>query len=303
MHCLFKAGLLLICLVFFEDADAKSCVPKGYGLGALRELAAQEFVIKDDSERERLSLQLLSCLSDPDSELRDDIAYKAYVYWMRNKALSTATLREISERLQVALKSGDVGGKGFGQPFSALVLSEVARTDRKDPWMSAQERSRLLENATWYLSSVRDYRGFDEKQGWRHGVAHGSDLMLQLALNPALDKQQLDLILSAIASQINAHDSHFYIYGEAERLAAPVYYIARRKLHSKAQWQSWFTALTIPPAPVTKDTVYKSQQGLAWRHNTQAFIVQMYIVGKEDSDNEVRELLATATLDALKALD
>ena len=31
--------------------------------------------------------------------------------------------------------------------------------------------------------SVRDYRGFDAKQGWRHGVAHGADLLLQLSRN------------------------------------------------------------------------------------------------------------------------
>jgi hypothetical protein len=49
---------------------------------------------------------------------------------------------------------------------------------------------------------VSDYRGFDDKEGWRHGVAHGSDWLMQLALNPALDRGQLDQMLAAIATQV-----------------------------------------------------------------------------------------------------
>lgn len=49
---------------------------------------------------------------------------------------------------------------------------------------------------------MRDLRGFDAVQGWRHGVAHGADLLLQLALNPALRRVQAEALLAAIASQV-----------------------------------------------------------------------------------------------------
>jgi hypothetical protein len=49
---------------------------------------------------------------------------------------------------------------------------------------------------------VRDYRGFDTAEGWRHGVAHGADLALQLVLNPAVDKPQIERLLAAVGRQV-----------------------------------------------------------------------------------------------------
>lgn len=297
--------LVLLACVFIGDisaAAAAGCLPAGYTPAGLRELAAREFKLEDDEKRQRLALDLLTCLSDPDPEIRDDIAYRAYVYWMRNKSLTTETLRTISARLQSELTTSKTDTAGFRKPFAALVLSELARTDRKDPWMSPAERWELITNARNYVVSVRDYRGFDERQGWRHGVAHGSDLLMQLSLNDALEKPQLDMLLAAVASQVGAHDGHAYVYGEAERLAAPVYYIAKRKLHSREEWQSWLSALAKPAPPLTAETLYKSQHGLAWRQNTLNFLSQLYIAGNEDKDEEVKSLLLPATTQALKTL-
>src|SRR5258705_220852 len=83
-------------------------------------------------------------------------------------------------------------------------------------------------NALQGLLGVTDRRGFDATQGWRHGVAHGADLLLQLGLNPALSAAQLDAIVQAIASQVAPAGEHFYVYGEPERLARPIAYIAKR---------------------------------------------------------------------------
>jgi hypothetical protein len=52
---------------------------------------------------------------------------------------------------------------------------------------------------------------------------HASDLLLQLAINPAVDKAQLDAILTAIAAQAMPPGDHFYMYGEGERLSRPVF--------------------------------------------------------------------------------
>jgi len=52
--------------------------------------------------------------------------------------------------------------------------------------------------------------------------------MLQLSLNPALDKAQLHQLLAAIAAQLPSRDCHGCIHGESERLAAPVLYIAKK---------------------------------------------------------------------------
>ena len=69
---------------------------------------------------------------------------------------------------------------GLAQPFAAMVLVEVARADRIDQHLSAVERTELVQAGSDYLSSVRDYRGYVQKEGWRHAVAHAADLMMCL---------------------------------------------------------------------------------------------------------------------------
>ncbi len=133
--------------------------------------------------------------------------------------------------------------QGFCQPFAALVLSEIARTDRAAPWMSPQQRAQMVEVAAAYLESVRDYCGFDPIEGWRHGIAHGSDWLMQLALNPELDRAQLGCMLTSVASQVVPESRHSYVFGGPGRLARPVLYIARRGVLDEAASSAWLEAL------------------------------------------------------------
>lgn len=296
---------LLLCLLacsWHGLARADACPPDGQDLASLRALKAQGFAVVDDGKRQQLAINLLACLDHADPELRDDIAYSAFSKWMRGKALPAETLRGLSTRLQASLAAGNPDGRGFGKPFAALVLSEVARTDRIEAWMTTQERELLIGNATAYLAGIRDYRGFIDGEGWRHGVAHSADVMLQLSLNPALDKAQLDRLLAAIAVQVPAHDGHAYIHGEPERLATPVYYIAKRNVHTSEQWTAWFAALTALPAGIKSEDVFRSQSALAWRHNVQAFLLQMHVSVNESGDAELKARLAPGLLEAIRKL-
>jgi hypothetical protein len=187
-------------------------------------------------------------------------------------------------------------GPGLERPFAALVLSEVARADRVQAYLSPERRARLLDAAIAYVAGVRDYRGFDEREGWRHGVAHGADLLLQLALNPALGKPELERIRDAVATQV-APASHFYIYGEPERLARPIIYMAQRGLISEEEWTRWFAQ--FPPAE--GENVFASQAGLARRHNVNAFLQSVWLNARLSQNTADDALLAGAEA-ALRAM-
>ena len=265
-------------------ADAGTCPPSGWSPARLQALKAGEFGLEPAEERARVALALLDCLASPDPELRDGIAFEAWTHWLRKDQLDAATRERALQGLLPQIAPSAADAAGFRQPFSALVLSEIARTDRKSPWMSPAQRAALLEAGASYLESVRDYRGFDPREGWRHGVAHGSDLMLQLALNPALDRAQLDRILKAVSSQVAPAGEHFYVYGEAERLARPVLYAALRGLHGEADWQAWFAALSGPGKAASWDAAVRTQEGLARRHNTRAFLLAIYVEVAESKE-------------------
>jgi hypothetical protein len=159
---------------------ARGCPPQGYDRAALAQLKADEWRFESDAARNAFALALVPCLSSPDPDLRDGVAFEALSALLRGRALNVATMSALADILAPMLEGP--ASKGFARPFAALALSEVARADRIEAFMTTEARAGLLAAATRYMPGIRDYRGFDEKEGWRHGVAHGADLLLQLAL-------------------------------------------------------------------------------------------------------------------------
>jgi hypothetical protein len=251
------------------------------------------FRVENKARREDLPMALLPCLRSPDPELRDDIAFSAYSSWMRAGQLDADQLRTLRAALYLELDAVDP--QGVAQPFAALVLSEIARTDRVTTWMTPAERDEMVRRAVAWFTGVRDYRGLDPMEGWRHGVAHGSDWLLQLALNPALDQDALQLMLDAVALQAVPDTGHAYVFGEPERLARPVLYIAARRLITESAWNAWFDALlarlgTAPEGP-------PDGSWLARRHDLDAFLSALYVnadLARDPGMNELKPRVTTA---------
>lgn len=290
---IIAALALAACASANAQPRAQACPPAGYDRARLDALKAAEWALPDDGARNALARALVACVASPDPAVRDGIAFEGLQHWMRSGTLSNETLLVIADDLQARLTAPE--GPGFERPFAALVLSEVARTDRVAPWMTAERRASLLDAGIAYLTSVRDYRGFDAREGWRHGVAHASDLMLQLALNPALGKPELTRIRDAIATQV-APEEHFYIYGESERLATPLLYIAQRNVFSEAEWTQYFAQF-----PTAGENMFASQAGLARRHNVNAFLQLIYLNARVDRNTDDDVLLPGAEA-ALRAI-
>ncbi|HEY0662791.1 MAG TPA: DUF2785 domain-containing protein [Lysobacter sp.] len=292
-----STGVLLLAMGWMSAASA-SCPPAGYDADSLQALKARAFELPEAKTRATLAIGLVDCLDDPDPTLRDGIAYEALTAWMRKDQLAPDSLRALRDRLLSML--GDADPDGFRRPFAALVLSELARTDRIRPWLSDGERAQLVTAAADYLRGVRDYRGFDQHEGWRHGVAHGADFALQLALNSALDRPQLDALRSAIAAQVAPAGDHAYIQGEPLRLARPILFIAARGLHDEADWRAWFTAIAAPAPLPDWDAAFTTDAGLAKRHNTVAFLTALYTIAQEHDDAAARARLLPGLRAVLK---
>jgi hypothetical protein len=285
------SACLLLVLAFASGpgrADTAACPPAGQDRASLQALKAGAFAVPDPAARRALALAMLPCLGDPDPALRDGIAYEALTAWLRAGDFDAATLRAVRDGLYAMLDGDDAAG--FRKPFAALVLSEVARTDRVAAWMSPAERNAMVERAASFVEGVRDYRGYDAREGWRHGVAHGADWLMQLALNPALEKPQLDRILAAVASQAVPPEPHAYVFGEADRLARPLLFIARRDLHGEAEWRAWFAALARRIGEREPDTA----GWLARRHDLMAFASAVYIGADGEPETGLQHLQPAA---------
>ncbi len=230
----------------------------------------------DPAARRALASSLLPCLADLDPALRDGVAYSALSQMMRSQLIAADTVSTLRDELLAMLAAEDEAG--FAQPFAALVLAEVARTDRVAPWMSPEERSALIAAAHAYLATLTDYRGFSDTEGWRHGVAHTADLLMQLSLNPDLTRPQAEAILAAVALKVGTPD-HAYIFGESERLAAPVMYLARREFFTAEEWTAWFAGLWPADDPL-REAAYSSEAALTKLHNLRAFAQTVHVSAK-----------------------
>lgn len=235
-------------------------------------------------------LALVACLGNPDPNVRDKIAFERLSAAMRGGEVDHATLSAIETQLLTLVAAPDP--QGFQRPFAILTLAEVARTDRIKPWMSAEDRQTLVATAAQYLSTITDYRAFNDKEGFRHGVAHGADLAMQLALNPAITKPQLDRLLDAIATQVIPKDPAIaYWAGEPDRLARPVIFIAQRKLHSEAEWKSFFDKVMDPKPLKSWEDAFSSEQGIRKHHNARAFLLSLFVASSATDDSGVKQLV------------
>ena len=272
--------------------SAPNCPPAGWTLGQLNALKADKFAIENPSTRRTLAIALTLCLGDPEPALRDGIAFEALSTWLRAGALDRPTMIELRDRLLLMLAAvKQPQDEGFRGPFAALVMAEVARTDRISAWLSAEDREVLVQTAARYLTDIRDYRAFSTREGFRHGVAHGADFVLQLALNPAVTKPQLDRLLAAIATQVAPRQLVAYAAGESDRLARPVLFIAQRGLHSDDEWRAWFAQVLSPAPMATWDDAFSTELGLARRHNSRAFLLSLFASASTTEHAGVRQLL------------
>lgn len=279
-----------------------ACPPEGQTRDSLLALRNARWVVEDTARREALAIGLVDCLADPDPALRDEVAFEALQAWMRSGALPAGTVRRIANQLlgRVSPRAAVSDAQGLAAPFAALTLAEVARMDRLNALYSPAEREAVVNAAITYLASVRDYRGYDPREGWRHGVAHGADWLLQLSLNTALDKGQLDRMLAAIAAQALPPGEHPYTHGEGQRLMAPVFHIARRGLHDADFWSGWLGRIAAAGAWPEGQPI--SVAALARMHNARGFIWPLYVAVQESPDTALRERLLPGLKAAVKLL-
>ena len=79
-------------------------------------------------------------------------------------------------------------------------------------------------------------------------------------------------------------------------------YIGKRAMHTPDEWRAWFAKLADPAPLASWRDAFKSQAGLARRHDTQAFLLVLYANLREGKDDAVAERMLPGVVEALKAI-
>ncbi len=287
-----KAITLILLVIFFVLCNTSYAQPTKCSAELkeqLIDLKKVQFNESNDETRQSIALNMLACLQDQDPAIRDGIVYEGLSLWLRGNALTIDTITHLFEQLTAILARDNTDTKNFEQPFAALVLSEVVRVDRITPFLSTEQREHVIQVIVTYFNDIEDYRGFNDIEGWRHAIAHSADVFLQLALNEAVNKQQLTLMLEAISGQIVAKANHFYRFGEPKRMAMPVVYVLLRGEHSESEINAYFERISAPSPYKDWSGVYTSEHGLAKLHNTRAFLYSVFaIIGKSNNPQLIK---------------
>lgn len=278
----------------------ESCPPPGITAAQLAQFRAAGFQTDNKNRLNAMALGLRHCLASTDPDLRDGLAYTGLSAMLRAGQLNPDTIKTLRSGLLEDLETTE-DPAGVHRPFIILALAEVARADRVSPLFTADERNELVLAAASFLTGIRDYRGFDETEGWRHNVAHAADLVLQLSLNSNISTGQILELRGAITAQVAPDSGHFYIYGEPDRLARAVLYMALRNEISEENWTSWFEALAEPGPFASWDEIWTNQRGLARLHNTRAF-ARAILVTANSSEQTALKALVPGAENLLRAL-
>jgi hypothetical protein len=286
---------LVAALLTTTSVSAQSdCSPLGLTSDLLEDAYASGFSSIEDKSIPEFLKGMPSCLSSVDPFFRDQIAYEGTATLLRRNDVADPQLisalralrQDLVERLDDSVSDPD----GVMKPFAAIVLAEVARTDRISPWMTAEERLDSVAVASRYLSEVADYRAFEDGVGFRHGVAHGADLVLQLALNPEIPSEALLPLVDAISVQVAPQSGVAYITGEPDRLARALFYLMQRAENSDPLRQritNLVTTLSDPAPYETWASVFRSEKSLTFCHNRRAFISALYLRASPHADHEL----------------
>lgn len=254
--------------------------------------------ICEDRQSDASILEIADCLGSIDPDIRDGFAYTEITKQLRGGDVEEPTVRALAAKLTTFLIAPDP--HGVRTPFALLTLAEIARIERIGAFMTPDERQSMIDLATAYFAGIEDYRGFIDGEGWRHGIAHGADWLMQLVLHPNLTEDQAAQILAAIKTQV-AVSPHAYKHGEPARLSRPVLFIAQHGLLDESDWTAWFEEISEPTPLEDWSEAFQSEAGLARRHNLKAFLNAVYVSG-DASGSEAFEPMRSALVAALRAV-
>ncbi|MBD8526790.1 DUF2785 domain-containing protein [Pseudomarimonas arenosa] len=263
--CSGRLALLLGLVFALHGVQASDCrYPADWPTSLSTELARKEGAVESI-----IVDQMLACFDHPDPSIRDQWVYESLSQLLRARRIASVDIERAIAHLQPVLTRA-TDEAGYAQPFAALLLSELVRADRLDPDLDPRRLAGLAQDASRYLQGVRDYRAFDQQQGWRHGIAHGADLLLQLGVHPAVDADLQHALLQALGSQVRNREIA-YAYGEPERLARVAFFLHQRNEIDDTQWRLWLQTIG-EPAPMKRwSDAFQQESTLRLRHNVMGF--------------------------------
>ena len=193
-----------------------------------------DFAVPADAELTDLVDELTDALRSPDPVRRDDQAYPVLATWILAGHLD-GQLAALGERITGLFDHPAIQAR----TFAALILASLVRRDAKAEVLDAPTVLRWSDRfARWWLAET-DLRGFDERLGWLHAIAHGADVVGELGQSTRLGRDDLIGLLDLACSRLIADTAYVFAHQEDDRVALAVATVLTRPELSAEAATGW----------------------------------------------------------------
>lgn len=201
-----------------------------------------------------ISSEMLDNIGHTDPELRDDLIFTTFYFWIIQKKYYTN--EELKEMFNIILDKNhlfyNIGSNGddsvLTRSFSILTSALFVNRQINDHFLNEEELNEVKVRILQYVQEEKDYRGYIGENGWAHAIAHSGDTLDELAQCRSLNNEDLLRILDVIKSKITI-DSYAYVNDEDERLITAVVNIMKQDKINESEiieWVQSFEKITLP---------------------------------------------------------
>lgn len=265
--------------------------------GFWESVIAADMAVPEDRPLPDLTAELVTMLGSNDSDERDTIAFSVLATWISEGVYDDLLISlgdSICKGLHVGL--GEDGTDSvYRRSFSALIIAACIERDNAahllpiDPVLSWADQA-----LTWFVGE-RDLRAFVADGGWAHSLAHGSDLIGELARSRHFTAMELTVLLDVIADRLLASTDYRLTHGEDDRLAYAAMAILHRNLLDLPLVEAWVRRLGAGVAR-TADYIAPREWPPATGFNVHSFLRILYLqlaIGVRGHGEHDVELFAT----------
>jgi hypothetical protein len=181
---------------------------------------------------------LCAMLCSPDPVIRDKTAYG--LLWDRiARGDVDGGLAALGDQQADRLGHPEIQARTFAPLVLVAVLLRDEVTRELDP---ARVHRWLGAFVDWYTGED-DLRGYDDKLGWLHAVAHGADAVEAFSRSRHVSRVELVRLLEAVAARLVTPTGYLFAHGEDDRVGSAVVALLLRDDLSAADATEWLTPL------------------------------------------------------------
>lgn len=219
---------------------------------SLKSIADNEYCLREHESINDYVNLMLKYIGDSDPELRDDLIYSTFAYWIADKCYFTD--EELKSLLNTLLSNEflfyKIGSKGddsvFRRSFSVLSIDPILYCNLKNEFLDKEMLLKTKDCLVKYFIQEKDLRGFDKEKGWIHAIAHTSDGLCTLISCKGITEDICKEIMTTIENKMLEGAEVFYAE-EYERIVSIIYSIISNKLLDEqyiCNWIEGFSKLT-----------------------------------------------------------